>query len=92
MYPGCGCTTYRPATAELPARVPAVVPGAVIREPAPISRPASQPVRQAGRAYDDETRALHRVDILKRSGIWPAVIRRADGTAALTFDPPEVSR
>jgi hypothetical protein len=37
--------------------------------------------------YESEARALHRVEMLKRSGIWPGVIRRADGLFALTYDP-----
>jgi len=41
-------------------------------------------------AYPDETRAFQRVDILRRAGIWPGVIRHADGSCDLTADPAEV--
>jgi hypothetical protein len=37
-------------------------------------------------AYREEADALKRVETLKKSGIWPAVIHR-DNTWQLTFDP-----
>ena len=39
--------------------------------------------------YSTEERALARVDMLKRRGIWPGVRRHADGTASLLFDPDD---
>lgn len=39
--------------------------------------------------YATEERALTRVDVLKRSGIWPGVIRHRDGTFGITFDPQD---
>jgi len=42
-------------------------------------------------AYPDETRAFQRVDILRRAGIWPGVLRHADGSCDLTFDPKDVT-
>lgn len=82
MYPGCGCSLYRPGAAALPARVPVVVAGTVIREPAAITRTYAR--------YPDEYRAFGRVEILRRAGIWPGVVRHADGACDLTFDPQEV--
>jgi hypothetical protein len=40
--------------------------------------------------YPDEYRAFQCVEILRRAGIWPGVIRHADGSCDLTFDPAEV--
>jgi hypothetical protein len=40
--------------------------------------------------YYDFATAQRRVDVLKRSGIWPGIRCHADGTYTLTFDP-EVS-
>lgn len=37
--------------------------------------------------YATEAEALRRVEELKREGRWPGVIRRADGTCDLTWDP-----
>lgn len=89
MYPGCGCALYRPGAAALAARVPAVIAGTVIREPAAVT---TIPVREPARAgsYPDEYRAFTRVQILRRAGIWPGVIRHADGSCDLTTDPQEV--
>ena len=39
--------------------------------------------------YPDEIRAFQRVEVLKRTGIWPGVIRHPDGSCDLTFDPKE---
>jgi len=39
--------------------------------------------------YATEDRALARVEILKRHGTWPGVIRHEDGSCDLTFDPQE---
>lgn len=37
--------------------------------------------------YPDEAAAFRRVEALKREGRWPGVIRHADGTCSLTWDP-----
>jgi len=42
-------------------------------------------------AYPDEYRAFTRVEVLRRAGIWPGVIRHADGSCDLTFDPKDVT-
>lgn len=41
--------------------------------------------------YASEDRALARVEILKRRGIWPGVRRHADGSASLMFDPDDTT-
>lgn len=41
--------------------------------------------------YYDFATAQRRVDVLKRSGIWPGSGGHNDGTYTLTFDP-EVTR
>lgn len=42
--------------------------------------------------YDTEDRALQRVHVLQEAGIWPGVIRYADSTFGLTFDPGLIIR
>lgn len=37
--------------------------------------------------YPSEERALTRSRVLQEHGTWPGVIRRADGTADLMYDP-----
>jgi hypothetical protein len=37
--------------------------------------------------YATEAAALSRVEVLKKAGRWPGIIRRADGTCDLTWDP-----
>jgi hypothetical protein len=39
----------------------------------------------ARRTYPDEDHALRRVEVLKKHGIWPAVIRSEP--VVLTYDP-----
>lgn len=41
-------------------------------------------------AYPSEAAAIRRLDQLKRAGRWPGIIRHADGTCSLTWDPPGV--
>ena len=41
--------------------------------------------------YADEYRAFARVEALRRTGTWPGVIRHADGSCDLTFDPQEAT-
>ncbi len=38
--------------------------------------------------YHSEEAAVARVDRLRLIGIWPGIIRMADGTFRLTYDPP----
>jgi len=41
--------------------------------------------------YPDPDRAFRRAELLKRSGVWPAVRQHADGSASLTFDPQDAT-
>lgn len=38
--------------------------------------------------YLTEDDAIERIERLKLHGVWPGMIRRADGRFVLTFDPP----
>jgi len=42
--------------------------------------------------YATEDDALRHVDVLRQHGTWPGVIRHADGTCSLTYDPGLVIR
>lgn len=39
--------------------------------------------------YDSFARAQRRVEILRRSGIWPGIRCHRDGSFSLTFDPAD---
>ncbi len=39
--------------------------------------------------YKTEDKALRRIEILKRHGIWPGLIKRADRRYQLTYNPRE---
>ena len=41
-------------------------------------------------AYTTEADAQKRVVQLIRTGRWPGIITHPDGSASLTFDPPEL--
>ena len=40
--------------------------------------------------YATEADAIRRLEALKRAGRWPGIIRHADGTRDLTWDPPGI--
>lgn len=39
--------------------------------------------------YGSEHQALKRADVLRQKGTWPGVLRFADGTYGLTYDPQD---
>ena len=41
------------------------------------------------KTYPTYARALLRVEVLKKRGIWPGIITRHDGLFALTHDPSD---